>query len=456
MGRIRLEWDVETHQIEKSDSEDPETKWARRRNLLRLLLLIGILIGLAVAGLLFLQQRLLEVEGQLDQLMRDTVKAEVAAMRVGDFDTFMNLQRSATNEWLNAQQRMFQDYELLKTTTELKLTGNVLDTQIEGQRGRAIVEEIIDGVPYANVWFYWRYNDGWRHVPPDYTFWGEASTLESDQLVIQYRAVDEQFAQQLNERIAEWLKRGCQLLQCGEIPQMTIEIVTNASEPAFWSNEEEWQLVIQSPYVSSARADFPFEVPLQIQVGTMLAERLVNHKTNNMTVNYPHDVFQLRQAVISYLVEQFVQIDTDSFLMESLVNQYGEDKLAQLVSLFTPVADMTIVQQVVPAPLGQANLDWRDFITWRLTTEDELIARRSEGEWLNLYDTSDESVRVTAYNRYNANAPSQQQVAIAQQVQTAPSGVPQLRMTVRVGSGGTFRDDVVLFNLVNNVWKRAS
>ena len=31
--------------------------------------------------------------------------------------------------------------------------------------------------------------------------------------------------------------------------------------------------------------------------------------------------------------------------------------------------------------LAQANLDWRDFLTWRLALEDELIARREEGRF---------------------------------------------------------------------------
>lgn len=456
MGRIRLEWDVESRQIEKTGSEDPKLKWARRRNLLRLLFLIGVLLSFVVAGILFVQNRLLEVENQLDQLLQDTVRAEVAALRIGDFETFMQLQRSATDEWINAQQSTYRNYETLKTTTDIKLTGNVLATEIEGQRGRAIVEEIIDGVPYANVWFYWRYADGWRHVPPDLTFWGDDQTLESDKLLIQYRTVDEVFAQQVNDNVSRWLDRGCQILQCPTIPQMTINIVTNSPESALWTNEATWELSIQSPYITGARADSPFDTDLQIQVATLLAERLINAQTSYMNMTYPHDVFQLRQSVISYLVEQFVRVDTNSFLMETIANQYGDDKIGQLVSLFTPTSDMSIIQQVVPPPIGQANLDWRDFITWRLATENELIARRSEGEWLNLYDTSEESVRVEAYNRYNANVPTQQQVAIEQQNLTSSSGLPQLRMTVRVGTGNTFRDEIILFNLVNGIWKRAS
>jgi len=456
MGRIQLEWDIESHQIEKSDSEDPRTKWARRRNLLRLLLLIFIMLGLAFAALLFAENRLLEVDKQLDQLLRDTVRAEVAAVRIGDFNTFMNLQRSATDEWLNTQQATFQFYESLKVTTDLTLTGNVLDTEIEEQRGRVIVEEIIDGVPYAHVWFYWRYSDGWRHVPPDYTFWGEKLEIESDSVFIRYSAVDEIFAQSVNEKVEQWLSRGCEILQCAESPSITIDILTDAPEPVMWFDEASSQLLIQSPYVRGARADLPFDVPLQIQVATLLAEKLINIKTNNMIMVYPQDVYQLRQSVISYLVEQFVQVETNSFLIESIANQYGVDKVGQLVSLFTPTSDMTMIQQVIPAQIGQANLDWRDFITWRLVTESELIVRRSEGEWLNLYNMTDETVRVAAYNRFNSTVPNEQQVAIDQQMQSDINGQPQLRVVVRVGAGNMFRDEVVLFNLVNNIWKRAS
>ncbi len=456
MGRIRLEWDIETQKIEKSDSEDPQTKWARRRNLLRLFLLIAIILGIAVGGILFVQNRLDEVDRELDQLLRDTVQAEVAAIRIGDFDTFINLQRSATDEWLNTQQLIYQNYEQLKVNNDVKLTGNVLATEIEGQRGRAIVEEIIDGVPYAHVWFYWRYTDGWRHVPPDLTFWGEDKVIESENIQIRYRTVDELFAEQINDAVPNWLIRGCEILQCPQTPQLTIEIVPDTPEPIIWVDELNWLIRLQSPYVTGARADSPFDIQRQILFANTIAERLMNQQTNYMAVNSPHDVVHLQQAVVGYLVEQFIQIDTNSLLMESIVTQYGEDKISQLVSLFAPTADMTIIQQVVPAPLGQANLDWRDFITWRLSLENNLITSRSEAEWLNLYDTSDETVRIEAYNRYTNGILMEQPIAIDQQVQTSASGLPQLRFTIRVGTENTFRDDIVLFNLINNIWKRAS
>lgn len=456
MGRIRLEWDIESQQIDKSDSEDPKLKWARRRGLFRLLLLICILVGLVIAVLLFAQNRLEDVERQLDQLLLDTVEAEVAAIRIGDFDTFMNLQRSATDDWLNLQQITFQNYEYLKSNADLQLTGRVTDTEIIEQRGRALVEEIVNGVPYTHVWFYWRYADGWRHVPPDYTFWGEEQSIESERLTINYRDVDTLYAQQVSDSLNNWIETACSALQCGGFPQITVDIRTNSPVAIGWESYTSWTLLMQSPYIAGARSDLPFDTPLQIQTATLLAERLFAHKSNNLEPVYPHDVYQLRQSAISWMVGQFVQLDTNSYLMDSIVDQYGAERIGQLVSLLGPTSEMNVIQQVVQPPIAQANLDWRDFITWRLATESELISSRQEAEWLNLYDTSDEAVRVVAYERFNAGTIPQQQVAIAQQFQTSFSGLPQLRVTVRVGSGDTFRDEIILFNLVDNIWKRAS
>ena len=191
---MRLEWEIESRKTSKRAGEDPQARRARRRGFLRLLLLIGIFIGLIIAGMLLARQRLLDAHNQVEQLLRDTVRAEVAALRVGDLAVFLDIQRSASDDWLNAQRAAYQQYADMKASRDLKLTGRILATAIDGPRGRALVEEIVDGTPYAKVWFYWRYDDGWRHVPPDYTFWGEERRIESAALRIEYRAVDELFA----------------------------------------------------------------------------------------------------------------------------------------------------------------------------------------------------------------------------------------------------------------------
>jgi len=456
MGRIRLEWNIESNKTSKLDSEDPAARRARRRRMLRLLLLIGILVGTIIAGLLLVRQRLLDVQNQVELLLRDTVRAEAAALRIGDLAAFLDIQRSATDEWLNTQQATYQEYTHMKARQDLKLTGGILALDIDGQRGRVLVEEIIDGTPYAKVWFYWRYADGWHHVPPDYTFWGEESSIESDSLRIQYREVDETFAQQLNKTITAWLDQGCDILNCGSLPPMSIDIVTDSPKAVSWSDESRLRMLMQSPYVHGARADMPFDTQLQLETAKLLAEQLIKAQTGNLTVSYPHDVFQLWQSVRAYLVEQFAQIDTGTALVKSLASQYGSNKIGQLVSRFTATADMSIIQQVIPAPIGQAGLDWRGFISWRLNTEDQLIANRAENAWLNLYDLTEETVRAAAYERYHANLPPQPKQVIAQIVQRGSDGAPQLRATVRTGAGNTFHDHIIRFNLVKGIWKRAS
>src|SRR5690606_7274368 len=111
-------------------------------------------------------QRWEQVNQQLEQLLSDTVQAEVTAIRLGDLTAFEERQRSATGDWANTQRQLFDDYQTLKTTSNIVLSGHVVDAEIDGQRGRVQVEEIIDGVPYIQTWFYWRYEDGWFHVPP--------------------------------------------------------------------------------------------------------------------------------------------------------------------------------------------------------------------------------------------------------------------------------------------------
>ena len=154
MSRIRLEWNVESHKIDKSDSEDPIAKRARRRRALRLIMLIGIVLALLTSGVLVVRQRLLDVQGQLEQLLQETVRAEMAAIRIGDIHTFLAVQDKSSQTWRQQQQSNFREYGDIKARQDVDLTGTILDLEIDGQHGRVVVEEIINGVRFAQVWFY--------------------------------------------------------------------------------------------------------------------------------------------------------------------------------------------------------------------------------------------------------------------------------------------------------------
>lgn len=455
---IRLDWEIEAEREHRQQSagEDPELKRRRRRARLRFLLVLFFLLALmggAAAAVVF---RLRQVDQQTQQVLLDTVAAEVAALRLGNREAFMNMQRSATTAWVEQQNRAFDRYQELKQSQNVNLSGRIIDSQIDGTRGRVQVEEIIDGVPYGRAWFYWRYEDGWRHVPPDYTFWGEPRTLTEQGITVRYFAVDQAVAQTLAPRVASWLQIGCAALACVSTPQMSISLVPNAAQDAGWSPDDASVLLLPSPYISAARLDMPFDPALQIAAATRLAERLVS----SFTPEYLHDAYQLRQSIISWLVKRFAEIETNSFLISSLAANYGDAAVGRLLSAMQPVSSVGVLSQVTGVSLDAANLDWRDFLTWRLTVEDELITARDEANFLNLYDTSDNAVRDLAYTRYNSADPGEPRTVTSVMPQLSSTGVPELRALVEIGAVADavnpLPQEEIIFRLVNGDWKRAT
>ena len=456
MSRIRFEWNVESQKMERSDSEDIQAKRRRRRNLLLLAALIGLLLTTIALCLLFVRQRIYEVETQYAQLLQDTVKAEVAALRIGDLNSFLNVQNAEDADWIHRQRLMFQRYSDLKSSGAIELTGSILAVDIAGQRARALVQEDINELPYARLWFYRRSGDGWRHVAPDLAFWGEPASLETPDILVNYRASDHEFARQISAALQDWIARGCEILDCGDLPVMTVDIKPAAKEEVAWTNEPAMRLDIRSPYVDIARADSPFDGRLQLLVSRMLAERLVNAHTNYLAAAYPHDAYFLRGRAIAWLGEEFTRLDSGAFLMRSIAENYGDDKVARLLTQLSATSDMSILEALLDQPLEDANLDWRDFIEWRLALESEFITAGKQNEWLSLYDTSDESVRLIAYERYNRSDAAQDYRVIDQIIWSMPDGSPQLRATVRTSDDGGAAEEIVLFNLLAGLWKRAS
>ncbi|MCY3977116.1 MAG: hypothetical protein OXG23_03360 [Chloroflexi bacterium] len=456
MSRIRLEWNVESQQIDRSDGEDPEEKRRRRRSVLILLALIFLLLLAIALAAALVRQRIHQVERQFEQLLQDTVKAEVAALRIGDLNSFLNIQSADDASWVNRQRAMFQHYSDLKSDGAIELTGSILAADVDGERARALVQENINDLPYARLWFYRRAGDGWQHTAPDYSFWGAQSELESENAVVSYRAADRDFALQLSDALDDWLGRGCDILECGNLPKLSVAIVADDTSETAWINERQMQLRIRSPYIDITRADRPFDGWLQLQVSTLLAERLVDAHTGYLVTREPHDAAFLRQSAIAWLSEVFTRLDSGATLMRSLADNYGAGKIARLLAQMTATSGISLLQEVINQPFESADLDWRDFVEWRLALEQSLIRDGRENDWLKLYDTSLESARLAAYDRFNAGAQEQIYRVIDLLLWSNPAGKPQLRATVRVNGNGEVVDEIVLFNLVNDVWKRAS
>jgi hypothetical protein len=455
---IKLDWEIEAEQAQvRNTGEDKE--FARQRRLARLRVLALIVFVLLIMGGIVgaVVLRLRDVDNQIEQVLRDTVDAEIASLRIGDRAAFLASQRSATNDWPNRQERLFDDYQTLKVEHDVRLTGRIVDLLIDHTRARVRVEEIIDGVPYSRVWFYWRYDDGWRHVPPDYTFWGEVQVANQPGVSVRYQTVDAALALAMATQISQWVSFGCSAVDCTNLPEISVEILPDESLSLGWAAANPWAIQVPSPSTGRARLDNPFDIDLQLEVSNLLSDRLVAQATNNLQPAYPSDAVFVRQTVMSWLVSRFMQLQADSLLIDSLAQHYGAGALGRLLQALQPSSDISVVNQAAGTPsLEQADLDWRDFLTWRLNLESELIARRDEANFLNLYDTSDETARNIAQGRYNAQLPAEPQTVTAVAVEIDGNGVAHLRAQVQVGSGDSARTDEVIFRLVNGAWRRVN
>ncbi|MCA9911604.1 MAG: hypothetical protein KC519_23275, partial [Anaerolineae bacterium] len=233
----------------------------------------------------------------------------MAALRVGDRTAYSSIQRSDSEAWLQSQQTLYDDYQTLKQQPNLILSGHALDVEIDGPRGRVLVEEILNGVQYARVWFYCRFDDGWRHVPPDYTFWGDQRLLESDQMAIRYWAVDEPFAQALASTLPAWLNAGCAALICADLPQLVVDIQPDESVETGWLADEPWHLRLASPFLHPVRMDQVWQPESRLAVAELLAKQLVSTAANGVEPVYPADAYYLRQVIASWLTKRFSGVE---------------------------------------------------------------------------------------------------------------------------------------------------
>lgn len=454
MSDIRFEWNIESQEVDQNDGAD-RRRGNRRRNALRLLILIVLLLAAIGLAAMAVRQRLTDVQNYYAQLLQDTIKAEVAALRIGDLSAWLDFQETGNEQWRGSQTARFRDYEALKASGTIELTGSIVAVEIEDTLARARVQENINGMPYLRLWFYRRDQDGWRHIAPEPSFWGEERQYADTGIRVHYRAVDEAFARQLGDVVHSWRMRSCDLIDCDALPELRVDVDPKAVDRVAWIDESNLHMRVRSPYVDIARADLPFDGAFRLQVSMLLAERLVVEITE-LRASYPHDALFLRESATKWLSEWLVGVAPDGRLVHSLAKQYGEQRVVQLLSILSATADMSILQEVLPVAIESAELDWRDFIAWRLNTEAELIRARAEEEWLRLYDTSDPDARAAAYRRFNDNAPLRLLGVSEPVIWVGDDGKSQLRATVEFESAEGIAAEVILFNLVNQVWKRAS
>jgi len=457
---LKLDWEIEAEQSTvKREKEDRSS--ARARRMARLRILLGILLIGGVLGGIYgvFVWRLRVVDAEIQRALEDTVRAEVTTLRVADRNAFLSIQRSATLDWQNEQTATFNQYQQLKSENSVQLTGDILSSDVQGSRARVQVQEIIDGVPYVQTWFYWRYADaeGWRHVPPDYAFWGSEEAIESERVRVTYFSLDQRVAEAVSVSVTDWIDTTCAALGCAELPQITIDIVPEPGLTARWNETGPWRLELPSPYVGRARLDRPFSDETRARVATLVAERLLVHITGSVQPTFPADAVFLQGAVEDWLVGRFTSLDRGSHLIRSYAERYGENAVGEALRNTAPGSDIRVL--LAPAgvdALNQLEVDWRDYLSWRLELENELHRQRDEANFVSLYDTRLDEVAGLSFQRFAAANAYEDQTVVAVQPETQPDGVPGLRATVQVGEGDAARQQEVLFRLSDGVWKRAN
>lgn len=457
---VKLDWDFENEPRKRENyREDRRGQRARRARYARIVLGVAILLALCAGVGTAVYLRFQQVDARIEALLRDTVQAEVAALRIGNFEEYLNLQRSATNDWVNAQAEMFRNYQTLKAYEDVTLTGRIEDIAIENQRGRVVVEEIIGGVPYWRVWFYWRYEDGWRHVPPDYTFWGAAAAQTVGSVTVNYRAMDARLAQMLAEELNAWATFSCEVVACAQIPAITVDVVTDPLPQAEWVRDDpnDWHLRVPTPLRGRARADVPMDTVMRLELATLLAERVVQASSSTNAIQPLSDAAFLQNGVMNWFVEEFIGTETEAELVDSLVTNYGRETVPKLLNTLQPEVRIGILSSVTGVtPLSALTVDWSDFVLWRLQAEQVLIVQGDLTRWEGLYDFAVPGVRGIAYERYN----TQNQMEIAYSVLevaqgAAPDGVPTLNAVVQRNNGFDVQQMNVTFRLMDGTWLRA-
>lgn len=279
---IKLDWEIDG-QVQSGIGEDPNASHKRRVRAMRVIIFLLTISAIGIGGFIFVDQRLNRLSGQLETELRDTVNAEVTAIRLGDWETYRRLQRSAAPTWEDEQRANFQAYQdLFLKGSNVQLNGRILDVVMDSNvpRARVHVEEIIDGIAYTRIWFYWRYSededrdgqlDGWRHTRPDYTFWGDAQTRNGQYSTITYREVDERVARDLMTYIDQMVELACSTRTCVNLPRIRADISPEGYGGIMWSPSDRNLLLIPSPYVVRARSDMPFSPDMQAQIATLLA-----------------------------------------------------------------------------------------------------------------------------------------------------------------------------------------
>ncbi len=452
---VRLDWEIEDERVaDRELSESPRA--ARRRRTRRMHILLAVLV---VGGAVFaivggILARLWYVDFEIRRQLRDTVAAETAALRIGDIAAFLYVQRSESDAWMLGQTNTFWQYQQLKQDHTVDLSGNILDMAVDESRGRVLVEEVIDGQRYRQVWFYWRYGDGWRHVPDDVTFWGEQERQTGGNFALEYGDLDKPMADALAPAIARLWEGGCQWLACSAPPPaLVVRIIPDPAVGVSWDPEVPGLLRIASPLTGRASEDFPLDMATARQVGTLLSARLLQHAQGGMTPETGTDAAFLHKALQDWLIGRFLGDGgaLGSSFMESLARAYGEQAVSLLTHALQPDSSIALLATTLGVPLDALPVDWREFFQWRLALEPFLLNQGDHAGVSRLYDDLAQAEAAALLSDPSASA---RPVPTVLRVMIGPGsdGASRAWAVVQYPDGS---EGPITFRLVDGEWKRS-
>lgn len=387
---IKLDWEVESEAGWSEIGEDPAALDARRRRGRQLR--NGAIAMLALAGMAagVIGWRLHQIGRQLRADLETAVDVEAAALRLGDKGGFLGSQDDQ-GEWQRLQSLAFDQYQSLGE--RLKVTGEIVSSEITADRARVMLKEELDDQPYHVQWFYEHRRDGWFHIPPSPDFWGEQSRTDTTYFDFFYYQQDQALVDVLKLRLNGWWETACRATACAEYPPpLKVRIEPDPLVAVGWAPYDRSTLLIPSPLLGRVPSDGSIDPHLITFLSRLLSERWAEQITVAQLGEPPRtysDAAWVQDEFALWLQSQFVDESAHSAFLGSLTAAYGSDVVEQLILQLPLIQNdqsiVAAVQTVTGDSIADISVDWGSYFAQRLRAETRLAADGFATEAILLY-----------------------------------------------------------------------
>ncbi len=397
---VKFDWEVKSINpaqkipLDATASSDLENRQVMLPFVMMLIILVvvGGVIGFAL-------YRLEQIQKTIQNRLHETVKAEVSFLRLGDRTQFLAVQRSASPSWLETQATLYEDYQYLKTQQVLTLNAEIVSTVIDGNRARVQVMEQINGQAYLQTWFYWNYEDGWRHVPTDYTFWGELKTQTGEYINLTYAELDQAIAIDLLNTLEGGLAQVCLWITC---EPLNIHLVSREGLSVNWSVTIPNQLEVTSPYVERVALHQPIAETLMGDVTLQIAKHLAQANGASLQTGDFSDRAFIENQLVAYIQSHLLTGESVSNLFIDLNTHFESPKIQEVLQLslqnsFIPLLQALFAESI----LGEMPIDWSPYANWLLSREHAYWDIEDSAAFNTLY-LNDSLSQLVAMTRYAA------------------------------------------------------